>query len=53
MFRLILSCIILLLLAGCVNKRGVSARYYNDCEELYDYQGYYHKVCDDNLIEFQ
>jgi len=41
-----------LLLSGCVNKRGVSMRYYNSCEEYYDLQGYYHKDCDDNLVDF-
>jgi len=38
---------------GCVNKRGVSATYYNDCKEYYDYQGVYHKACDDNVIEYK
>ena len=30
---------------GCVNKHGISAKYYSDCEEYYDLQGYYHKDC--------
>ncbi|HEX5711328.1 MAG TPA: hypothetical protein VFX68_08270 [Sulfuricurvum sp.] len=37
---------------GCFNERGVSLRYYNDCEEYYDSQGYYHKKCDDNMVEY-
>lgn len=37
---------------GCFNERGVSLRYYNDCEEYYDSQGYYHKKCDDNIVEY-
>ena len=37
---------------GCVNKRGISHRYYNECKEYYDLQGYYHKECDENLVEF-
>ncbi|WP_324791679.1 hypothetical protein [Sulfuricurvum sp.] len=28
-------------------------RYYNDCEEYYDAQGYYHKQCDKNLIDYK
>lgn len=44
--------ITLLFFSGCVNRRGISATYYNSCEEYYDYQGYYHKKCDDNLIDF-
>jgi len=31
--------------SGCLNKHGVSAKYYSDCEEYYDLQGYYHKDC--------
>jgi predicted GNAT superfamily acetyltransferase len=42
-----------LLLSGCVNRRGVSAKYYNDCHEYYDSKGYYHKECDENMIEFE
>lgn len=42
-----------LLLAGCVNDRGVSLRYYNDCEEYYDAQGYYHRKCDKNLVDYK
>ncbi len=39
-------------LSGCFNERGVSLRYYNSCEEYYDVQGYYHKRCDKNLIDY-
>jgi len=38
--------------AGCFNERGISLRYYNDCEEYYDVQGYYHKQCDKNLADY-
>ena len=38
--------------AGCFNERGVSLRYYNDCEEYYDAQGYYHKQCDKNMFDY-
>lgn len=41
-----------ILLAGCFNERGVSLRYYNDCEEYYDAQGYYHKQCDKNILDY-
>ncbi len=37
---------------GCMNKRGISATYYNECREYYDVQGYYRSDCDKNLIEF-
>ena len=42
-FFLLLS--ITLFFNGCVNKHGVSAKYYSDCNEYYDLQGYYHKDC--------
>lgn len=41
-----------ILFAGCVNDRGVSLRYYNNCEEYYDVQGYYHKKCDKNIFDY-
>lgn len=44
---------VLLFFTGCFNERGVSIRYYNNCEEYYDLQGYYHKKCDDNLIDYK
>lgn len=40
------------LFTGCFNDRGVSLRYYNDCEEYYDSQGYYHKKCDKNIADY-
>lgn len=43
----------LLLFSGCVNERGISARYYNECREYYDLQGYYHKVCDENIVDYK
>lgn len=36
---------IALLFSGCFNKHGVSIKYYSDCDEYYDAQGYYHKEC--------
>lgn len=40
--------------SGCVNKHGVSLKYYSDCEEYYDLQGYYHKKCgDDDIITYK
>lgn len=43
----------LFLFTGCVNERGISARYYNDCREYYDVQGYYHKKCDENIVDYK
>lgn len=42
-----------IMFAGCFNDRGISLRYYNDCEEYYDAQGYYHKQCDKNLVDYK
>lgn len=50
---LISTLTVALFFTGCVNERGISARYYNDCHEYYDLHGYYHKECDKNLIEFE
>ena len=50
--NIIFLIITITLFSGCMNKRGISATYYNDCREYYDARGYYHKSCDENLIEF-
>lgn len=42
-----------IMFAGCFNDRGISLRYYNNCEEYYDAQGYYHKQCDKNLVDYK
>lgn len=42
-----------LFITGCFNERGVSLRYYNDCEEYYDVQGYYHQKCDKNIVDYK
>lgn len=40
--------------SGCVNKHGISAKYYSECKEYYDYQGYYHKECgDDDIVTYK
>lgn len=47
-------CLIALIgFTGCMNERGISMRYYNDCEEYYDVQGYYHKKCDKNAVDYK
>ena len=53
---LFLSALILstFFLSGCVNKHGISAKYYSDCKEYYDLQGYYHKECgDDDVVTYK
>ena len=42
------------MLSGCVNKHGISAKYYSDCKEYYDLQGYYHKDCgEDDMVTYK
>jgi hypothetical protein len=49
-----LSIITIVLFSGCVNKHGISAKYYSDCEEYYDMQGYYHKECGkDDIVTYE
>ena len=50
--NIILLMIPLIFFSACLNKRGISSSYYNDCREYYDARGYYHKDCDENLVEF-
>jgi len=48
MIKIILFILSIVIFSGCVGKRGVSLQYYNDCQEYYDLQGFYHKKCNDN-----
>ncbi|MCK9453951.1 hypothetical protein [Sulfurimonas sp.] len=44
----------LFLFSACVNKHGISAKYYSECKEYYDLQGYYHKECgEDDIITYK
>ena len=52
MIKQLLLFLAVLVFGGCFNDRGISMRYYNDCEEYYDAQGYYHKKCDDNIMDY-
>jgi len=50
MKKILLALPTLLLLSGCVNKHGVSMKYYSDCKEYYDLEGNYHKECGEDDI---
>jgi len=45
--------IIPLFFTGCINKQGISFKYYPECYEYYDYYGVYHKKCENNEYEFK
>lgn len=53
MIKLLFLALILAMSVGCANKRGVSMKYYNGCREYYDLQGNYHKVCEENMLEYE
>lgn len=54
MMKLSLLIITMFFLTGCVNKHGISAKYYSDCKEYYDLQGYYHKDCgEDDVVTYK
>jgi len=54
MYRFLLIIPALFFFSGCINKHGISAKYYSDCEEYYDLQGYYHKECGkDDIITYK
>ena len=37
-----------------MNKHGISAKYYSECKEYYDLQGYYHKDCgEDDIVTYK
>ncbi len=43
-----------LFFSACVNKHGISMKYYSNCKEYYNLQGYYHKECgEDDIITYK
>ena len=54
MIKIFLLIMAIFLLNGCVNKHGISAKYYSECKEYYDLQGYYHKECgEDDVVTYK
>ncbi len=54
MIKYLLLISTLFFFSACVNKHGISAKYYSECKEYYDLQGYYHKECgDDDIITYK
>jgi len=54
MMKLFLLLSFTIIFSGCVNKHGLSAKYYSDCKEYYDLQGYYHKDCgEDDIVTYK
>jgi len=54
MIKLTLFILISIIFSGCANKHGISAKYYSDCDEYYDLQGYYHKDCGkDDIVTYK
>jgi len=54
MIKLTLLLSLTLIFSACVNKHGISAKYYSECKEYYDLQGYYHKECgEDDIITYK
>ncbi len=51
--RYILLIMIALFLTACVNKRGISLKYYPECEENYDLYGVHYINCKDNIYNFK
>ena len=48
----ILFIIILLFFTGCINKQGVSLKYYDECHIRYEYYGSYEEFCPYNIYNF-
>lgn len=54
MIKTILLISTLLFLSACVNRHGISAKYYSECKEYYDLQGFYHKECgEDDIVTYE
>jgi len=50
--RKIIFIVILILFSGCVNQKGVSVKYYDDCHIEYDSYGNYKTVCPYNFYKY-
>lgn len=54
MIKIILLLLTIFFFTGCVNKHGISAKYYSECKEYYDLQGFYHKECgEDDIVTYE
>ena len=54
MIKITLLISTIFLFSGCVNKHGISAKYYSECKEYYDLQGFYHKECgEDDIVTYK
>lgn len=54
MIKMTLLILTTFLLSGCMNKHGISAKYYSECKEYYDLQGFYHKECgEDDIVTYK
>jgi len=51
--RYLIFLVLMLLLSGCINQNGISAKYYDDCHIEYDMYGSYKKVCPHNFYNFK
>jgi len=53
MLKNILFIFILLLFSGCVNKKGLTLKYYDECHTEYGYYGDYDTKCPYNFYNFK
>lgn len=54
MIKYLLLLSALFFFSACVNRHGVSLKYYSECKEYYDLQGYYHKECgEDDIVTYE
>ena len=54
MIKIFLLIMTAFIFTACVNKHGISAKYYSECKEYYDLQGYYHKECgEDDIVTYK
>jgi len=51
--KILLFIIILFFFIGCINKKGISLEYYDNCKSYYDLYGVYYEKCSDNVINFR
>jgi hypothetical protein len=51
--KYLLFIILSILLTSCVNNKGISLKYYDNCTPYYDLYGVYHEECTNNVINYK
>ena len=49
----IIFILLIFLFSGCMNKKGITLKYYDECHTEYDMYGSYSEKCPNNIFNFK